>query len=299
MRLFKILFSKVKSFVTKNNDDENDLIKLNLGQLKLQNIKENYGKLSSINEYEFKSFSQFGEDGLLQYLINSIKIENKFFVEIGVENYNEANTRFLLENDNWKGIIIDSNLEQINYIKKRYYYWKYNLKVLNQFITRENINDILKKFDVPTNIGVLSIDIDGNDYWIWEAISDIKPSIVVVEYNARFGIHDSVSVPYNKNFSRSNSKLPEIYFGASLRALYKLGRKKNYSLVCTNLNGNNAFFVRSDLLNKNLNIGEKKPEDCFHQNTFSEMRNKKKEIIKYTIEEEKKILDKLPIQKID
>ncbi len=299
MSLFKILFSKVKSLITKKNDDENDLIKLNLGQLKLQNIKEKYGKLSSINEYEFKSFSQFGEDGLVQYLINNIKIENKFFVEFGVENYNEANTRFLLENNNWKGIILESNLEQVNYIKKRYYYWKYNLKVFNHFISKENINDIFKKYNVPKNIGILSIDIDGNDYWIWEAINNVKPSIVIVEYNARFGANDSVSIPYKKDFSRSNSKLPEIYFGASLSALYKLGKKKNYSLVCTNFNGNNAFFVRSDLLHKNINIVEKKPEDCFHQNTFSEMRNDKNEILKYTTEEEKKILDKLPLQKID
>ena len=105
-------------------------------------------KRSSINDYEFKVFSQFGDDGILQYLIKNIDIKNKFFVEFGVENYEEANTRFLLENDNWHGLIIDSSSKHISHIKKQNYYWKYNLKVQESFITKENINHILERHQI-------------------------------------------------------------------------------------------------------------------------------------------------------
>ena len=89
--------------------------------------------------------------------------------------------RFLLENDNWSGLLIEADKEKVEEIKKRFY-WKYNINVMNEFITKENINQILNKSQITKEIGLLSIDIDGNDYWIWNEINAIDPAIVVIEY---------------------------------------------------------------------------------------------------------------------
>lgn len=295
--LKKIITNLLKKF--NQNQKIEDIIKLNFGQIKLQLFKQNYKNSFPINSYEFKSFSQFGEDGIIQYLINNLNIKNKFFVEFGVENYNEANTRFLLENDNWSGLLIEADKEKVEEIKKQDFYWKYNINVMNEFITKENINQILNKSHIPKEIGLLSIDIDGNDYWIWNEINVIDPAIVVIEYNARFGPKKNVTIPYNKNFSRSYSEYPNIYFGASLVALSNLARKKNYSLLGTNRNGNNAFFVKTDLLMLNNNLKQKQPHECYHENSFSEMRDKQNNIIKYSRQKEQEILNKLPLHNFD
>lgn len=275
-----------------NNDLKS--IKLLLGKLLSQNLQVN--KMITLEDSEFKVFSQFGEDGIIQDLVFKLNLKNKSFVEFGVENYEEANTRFLLENNNWKGLIIDSSEKNINFIKKQDYYWRFDIEAKCNFITKENINNIIKESDTPYNTGILSIDVDGNDYWIWEAIDVIYPDIVIIEYNARFGPERSVTIPYNKSFDRNNNKSSKIYYGASLMALCKLGRKKGYELVGTNSNGNNAFFVKKEKL-INSSIKMKTPKDCYHKNSFSELLDKNFEIVKNK-EEEIKILNKLDLIEI-
>jgi len=98
----------------------------------------------NIQDYEFKVTSQTGEDGIIQYLINKIPIKNKMFVEFGVENYTEANTRFLLQNDNWSGLIIDANEEFMTKVKNSSLGWKYDLKAVASFINKDNINQIIE-----------------------------------------------------------------------------------------------------------------------------------------------------------
>ena len=110
-------------------------------------------------------FSQWGEDGIISYLVNNLDIENNFFIEFGVANYLESNTRFLLKKFNWSGLILDSSQNNIEYIKKDKYIGNMTSKPLCQFITRENINKIFLENISQKNIGLLSIDIDGNDYW--------------------------------------------------------------------------------------------------------------------------------------
>ena len=255
---------------------------------------------SSINDYEFKVFSQFGDDGILQYLIKNIDIKNKTFVEFGVENYEEANTRFLLENNNWDGLIIDSSSKHISHIKKQNYYWKFKLKVQESFITIENINNTLEKNKINGEIGILSIDIDGNDYWIWKAINQVDPQIIVIEYNARFGKTNSVSIPYEEKFNRSNNKKSKnIIYGASLEALHKLGKSKGYSLIGTNLNGNNAYFIKNNLLPKNNNIiKDCTAIECFKINSFKESFDEKGNIVDLSDHDIRKIIDKSNIVKI-
>ncbi len=209
------------------------------------------GSINSLSEVEFKVFSQWGEDGIIQYLINQISIEKKkTFIEFGVEDYREANTRFLLMNNNWKGLIFDGSEKNIERVKKNNIYWKYELTAESHFITRENINNIIEMSGFKGDIGLLSIDIDGNDYWVWDAIDVVQPIIIICEYNNVFGNVKAVTIPYDPCFVRTKAHYSNLYYGASLPALCYLAEKKGYDFVGSNSAGSNAFFVRKDLSNK-------------------------------------------------
>ncbi|WP_396156328.1 hypothetical protein [Flavobacterium sp.] len=203
--------------------------------------------INSLDEVEFQVFSQRGEDGIIQYIINKIEIPNKIFVEFGVESYVESNTRFLLVNNNWSGLVIDGSQEYINFIKKDFIYWKYDITATKSFITKDNINELISNYTQEQDIGLLSVDIDGNDYWVLEAINCIKPRVLICEYNSAFGASKKVTVPYKPDFVRSKEHYSELYFGASLAAFCHLAEKKGYDFIGTTLAGVNAYFVRKDL----------------------------------------------------
>lgn len=269
-------------------------IQESLGRIELRQILST--EIKNLYDAEYKVFSQWGEDGIIQYLINNIPISNKLFVEFGVENYKESNTRFLLVNNNWSGLVIDGNKENIDYIKQDTIYWRYNIKAENAFVTKENINKILIKNGIGGQIGLLSIDIDGNDYWIWEAIDVIEPDIVIIEYNHRFGYEKAVTIPYQDDFVRSAAHASMIYYGASLKALCLLGKKKGYAFVGCNSAGNDAFFVKEDI--KPEFINELTVEEGFVEGKFRESRNERGELIYISAEEEKQIVSTLILVEI-
>jgi hypothetical protein len=219
-----------------------------LGHLEARLTRQELGIRPSLHDYEFKVFSQWGEDGIIQYLIKKIDIPNKIFVEFGVYDYRESNTRFLLQNDNWSGLIMDSSQEFMERLKADPMYFRNDLRAVYAFITRENINELLVGNGVRGDIGLLSIDIDGNDYWVWEAITCISPRIVICEYDSLLGDSRQVTTPYVPEFDRLRAHYSNLYGGASLAALHALGTTKGYSLVGSNSAGNNAFFVRRDVL---------------------------------------------------
>jgi len=237
-------------------------IQMGIGRIELRQIR--ILQKSSLSENEFRVFSQWGEDGIIHYLIHNVPIENKIFVEFGVENYTESNTRFLLQNNNWTGLIIDGSQDNINFIKNDPIYWRYNLKAECAFIDKENINTLIKNSGISGDIGLLSIDVDGNDYWIWEAINCISPRIVICEYNSIFGALAKVTVPYDKNFHRTKAHYSNLYYGASIAALTSLAEAKGYSLIGSNSAGNNVFFVRTDLCS---GLQTRQPEDAKNSNT--------------------------------
>ena len=109
--------------------------------------------------------------------------------------------------DNWSGLVIDGSLSNIKKIRNQDIYWRYELEALQAFITKENINSLISGAGITGEIGLLSIDIDGNDYWITEAISVINPIILIIEYNSAFGYEKHYSVPYDKTFVRSKATL--------------------------------------------------------------------------------------------
>ncbi len=222
--------------------------KLLIAKLLVENIKRKKS-ITSLVDVEFKVFSQWGDDGIIQWLINNLEIPNKTFIEFGVEDYEESNTRFLMMNDNWSGLVIDGSKGNINKIRNSRYFWKYELWAESAFINCDNINDLMSSQRFDNEVGILHIDIDGNDYWIWNAINVITPIIVIVEYNSLFGIDKAITIPYEKDFYRANSHYSNLYYGASLKALYHLANQKNYAFIGCNSAGNNAYFVKKDKLN--------------------------------------------------
>jgi hypothetical protein len=206
-----------------------------------------------LRDCEFSVFSQWGEDGILQYLVHHVPIAHRTFIEFGVEDYHEANTRFLLVHDDWQGLVMDSSSANVERIRRDAVHWQHDLQARAAFVTRENIEALLSGAGFDPDLGVLSIDIDGNDYWVWEAITSVRPRVVACEYNPTFG-RDVVTIPYDAAFSRYAAHHSGLYYGASLAALEHLGRRKGYVLVGCNTSGTNAFFVRDDLAPPGLAI---------------------------------------------
>lgn len=241
--------------------------KVNLGQLQAA-ANAQKEKISRLSEVEFQVFSQFGDDGIIQYLVGKLPIHHKTFIEFGVENYREANTRFLLVNNYWSGMVIDGSMENIAQIKREQMYAFYDLRAVQHFITKENINDILSASGFRKDIGLLSIDIDGNDYWVWDAIQHMNPSVIITEYNSLFGYENAYTIPYNPGFIRGR-KTPFNFYGTSLKAAYLLAKKRGYFFIGCNSAGNNAYFIREDL-RKSCPVAETTLQEGFNFASFSE-----------------------------
>jgi hypothetical protein len=246
-----------------------DELKINQGVMLAEKNKHKHG--TTLKDYEFRVFSQWGEDGILQHLISVVEIREKTFIEFGVEDFLESNCRFLLMKDNWTGFVLDGSAANIRRLKESYFFWKYELSALDAFITTENINELLKMSGFGEDLGILSIDLDGNDYHVLDAISNFRPRILVCEYNAVFGPTRRIAVPYDADFVRARKHHSNLYYGASLGAIVYLAKKKGYSFVGTNSAGNNAFFVRNDLLNEQVTSID--AEDGFSPSKFRESRD--------------------------
>lgn len=246
---------------------------------------------------EFQVYSQWGEDGIIQWLLRNVPVNNRVFVEFGVEDYAESNTRFLLVNDNWSGLVIDSSATNIAKLRQDPVYWRHNLKSTCAFVTRENIDFLIAAQGLEGRVGLLSIDLDGNDYWIWNGITRVDPMVVIVEYNARFGPHRAVTIPYDPAFSRNTAHYSCVYYGASLAALALLGKRKGYALVGCNSAGNNAFFVKRDRLSHA--VIERSPSEAFVAAGFREARDSNGRLAFLDADEERRILDGLPLVEVD
>tara|TARA_R110000868_G_scaffold128417_6_gene336524 strand:+ start:5086 stop:6066 length:981 start_codon:yes stop_codon:yes gene_type:complete len=204
-------------------------------------------RLQNLAEAEFRVYSQWGEDGIVEWLVRQTEIPATRFIEFGVETFKEANCRFLLQNRNWKGLVLDGSQTNMTAMRAETFYWKHDLTGLTAFVTAENINELIASagFDAP--LGILSVDIDGNDYWVWQAITCVNPAIVICEVNPVLGDLHPVTIPYDPAFWRFGKHESGVYFGASIAALCHLAEQKGYRFVGTSASGINAFFVRDDL----------------------------------------------------
>ena len=272
-------------------------------KLGIDNILLNQGKLLSeilcekeinyLNEASFKIFSQWGEDGIIQYIINNISLDKKTFIEFGVEDFYESNCRFLLQNNNWEGFIIDGSKKNINKIKSSKFYWKHNLKAIDRFITKENICNILENssFD-KKKLGILSIDLDGIDWYVLRELDEWEPAIYSVEYNSLFK-DKPWTIPYNEKFTRRNYHYSNIIYGAGLICFKNTLKERGYKLIGVNEQRSNAFFIKNSLLNETIN-SLKLPENLFNSK-FREARNREGKLIYKSQAEMRNKLKGLPV----
>jgi hypothetical protein len=194
--------------------------------------------------YGAKVYSQGDEDGQIAEIFRRIGCASKVFVEFGVQGGIECNSlKLLLEG--WQGVWFEGDGDAVQRIETTHRTWLATdqLRVRPAFITAENIDGLIAETAHTTDVDLLCIDVDFNDYWIWRAIACVRPRVVVIEYNPVWAPPLSVVVPYAPD-GRWNG---DNYFGASLGALVTLGAAKGYSLVGCSFTGANAFFVRNDL----------------------------------------------------
>jgi len=216
----------------------------------INSMRGRSSEIKALWEAEVRIFSQWGEDGILTYLLDSIGITKPRILEIGAGNFEECNSRFQAEFRNASVYAVDLRSDLKSNCESLDVFWRSIIIPVNDFITPDNINFHLKSASTLLGgVDIFSLDVDGNDYWILlEAnLSDI--SLVVCEYNPLFGSTKSVTVPREDKFSREEKHYSWLYYGMSLPASISLMENKGFTFCGSNLAGNNAFFIKNELVN--------------------------------------------------
>lgn len=227
---------------------------------------------SYLNQFEKRLYSQNGEDGITEKIFELIGTTNKKFVEIGYSGNGQCNSAILWRPDlEWRGIMIDADLDNYNGIGHNFKDFP-GPTFMHEFVTAENVNDLIS-FEGP--IDLFSLDVDGNDFWVWKNLSKIDPRFVIIEYLEVWGPERSIAVPYDPKFMRNTKKSPckpgewgHYYYGTSLVAFCKLAKSKGYALVCGDSRACNLFFVKKELLNDTLK--EIEPKDAYYTFDYAE-----------------------------
>lgn len=238
-------------------------------QFHYQNLLAQRLPLPKLSDAGFRVFSQTDEDGLLHYIFSVIGTTNKVCLDVAFASPYGANTTNLIVNHGWNGILICGSESEV--VRAKQFFSShpdtvlFPPKIYHQWITAENINEIVERGLVDSHIqdseiDLFSLDIDGVDYWIWKALEAVEPRVVVVEYHNVLG-EKSVTVPYKSDFNRFD--IHPDYMGASLPAFVKLGKQKGYRLVGCNRYGYNAFFIKNGI-GENI-IPEVSIGDCLSQ----------------------------------
>jgi hypothetical protein len=295
-----MLYQKIKSFLRirlqKLFQRSFDDLKILSGQSVLENKRQNYQRYNNINQAELKIFSQFGEDGIIDFLIETLNIKFIKFVEVGTADYSESNTRFLFETGRAEGLIIDSDRNLVSKVKRLFQLWRGNIKIISLFVDKENLIDTLKKNDSLEKIDLFSMDVDGVDYWLIKELPDKISKIFIAEYNANFGPNLEVSVPYIKDFDRTIYHYSNLGWGMSLKALVKLMNKKGYEFVGTNSAKCNAFFIRKDLI-KLIKINLPSTDDLSHHTDIkiNEGLNHNKQLAFYSKKQKAEVMQEIEV----
>lgn len=208
-----------------------------------------------LREHGFSCFSQTDEDGILLYLFAVLGTTNRLCVEICAGDGIECNTANLIVNHGWHGLLVDGARENIDRGTQFYSSLPdtriYPPHLAHAWVTRDSVNDLVRNHGFEGEIDLLSLDLDGVDYWIWDALEIISPRVVVTEYQDILGPDRSWTVPYSDDFDASHYPMSPggvpTFAGASLRAFTMLASGKGYRLVGVNRYGYNAFFVRNDV----------------------------------------------------
>ena len=252
-------------------------------------LRERFPALCADSEGdEFQVFSQNGEDGLLLGILAKMAVVSRNFVEIGVEDGLECNTAVLGFVLGWDGVMVEGEALRAAAARKlaaRMLVGRANrVEVRQAFVTAQNVEDIVGSGP----LGVLSIDVDGMDYWLWKAVPDEAADVVVIEYNASMGRERAVTVPYDAEFSAMQAHASGYYHGASLAALEKLGRAKGFSLVAVDAAGVNAFFVHDRV----------RPQSLPARNAAEIFRPHRMRLRNHTESEQWEIISRMPYETV-
>ena len=249
-----------------------------IGKVQITLNRNKYNEIEDLTETETQIFSQNGEDGIIDYLINKLKIDKKNFVEVGVGDYRESNTRFIYNSYYPKGLIVDCIDDMEKKVKKHINFWKGDLRIINKQIDTKNILDVLNE-GCNYEIDIFSIDIDSIDYWIIDKLKNNISKIFIAEYNPVFGSELEVSVPNISGFDRGKYHHSHLCYGMSLKALVNLMDKKGYYFIGSNIQKINAFFIskefKKDIFFKNIII---KGLDKYTDSNIRDSRDSKKNL---------------------
>jgi hypothetical protein len=248
----------------------NQTNQLNL-MLHYRQLVDQRAPLPAFEDVEFRSFSQNGEDGILLLIFSLIGTTNKKCVEICAGDGVQCNCANLIINHGWIGLLFDG--DESNIERGRQFYarcrdtFTWPPRLVHSWITAENVNELVQTHGFEGQMDLLSLDMDGVDWWVWRALDCVDPRVVVLEYNNLWGPEKAVTVPYEPSFVSIPTPHGRDYAGASLAAFVKLGNEKGYRLVGCQRYGFNAFFVKRGLAEDSL--PEISPDRCFFH-PFSE-----------------------------
>jgi hypothetical protein len=188
----------------------------------------------------FRLHSQNSEDGILLALFRHIGVTSGRFVELG-SGSSGGNAAMFAGEFGWTGLMVEGDQGKADMAARRFPH----ATAICAWITPESVNAMLQQHGFTGEVDLLSVDVDGNDYWVWQALEACTGRVVVLEYNSMFGPDRAVTIPYDPQFNRRDHRF--CYFGASLPALTKLSASKGYRLVAVEPTGVNAFFLRYDV----------------------------------------------------
>jgi len=241
--LKKVVFAQI--------ENESRSLKFSLGQSSVLASRANSSNFQDLWDAEVKVYSQWGEDGILDFLCEKLEISKPRVLEIGAGNFKECNSKFLAENRNASAYLVDGRTDLISSVNRDSLIWKTHLFAVNTWVSPNNIAKIYQDASMKlSGVDILSLDIDGNDYWVLDSCPLEELRVVVLEYNPLFGSEYPVTVPRDDKFVRREKHLSCLYYGASLMAFIELMNSRNFDFIGTNRVGNNAFFVKSTELEK-------------------------------------------------
>lgn len=228
--------------------------------------------------WEFSGFSQNGEDGILDVLRRQLLTSNRYFIEIGAADGLENNTGWLLVAEKYNGMLIEGSSQLVERARRTVVGYSIGAECHNMFVTKESVRDI-KSMAIHLDPDVFSLDIDGNDYYIAQAILDggIRPKIFVVEYNSVYGPERSVTIEYIEDFVFTRAHPSHLYYGVSISGWRKLFDKKGYRFVTVDRNGVNGFFVDPDCFNGDFLDGVKGLSFAENQSQYKKFRKSSEE----------------------
>lgn len=249
-RMMQKKVSEIYSLVASSNLEKLNNFKLLLGQSAILASRSMASKFHNLWDAEVRVFSQWGEDGILDFICQTLELSKPNAVEFGVGSFIECNTRYLAENRGASVFAVDALPDHVNEIEKISLSWKTHIFAHRELITPVNAQNILNEAKQKLGkLEIFSLDLDGNDYWILESLDLTEFKVIVVEYNGIFGAKYEVSVPRDDFFDRQNTHSSSLYYGASLPAYVYLLANRGFTFIGSNRVGTNAFFVKKNLVN--------------------------------------------------